>query len=94
MENKVGIRELKQNPSAVIARVKAGEDITVTERGEPVAKITSQQKSILDQLSDAGDLSIARGNLADFLKNSSATRVAQGTPSSEQMLTQTRGERL
>lgn len=90
----MGIRELKQNPSAVIARVKAGEEITVTERGEPVARLTSRHKSIFDQLSDSGDLSIARGNLEDFLKNSSATRAAQGTPSSEQMMTQTRGERL
>jgi prevent-host-death family protein len=50
MENEVGIRELKQNPSAAIARVKAGEEITVTERGEPVARLTCRHKSIFDQL--------------------------------------------
>lgn len=36
----VGIRELKQNASAVVARAAAGETITITERGRPVAQIT------------------------------------------------------
>jgi len=37
--DKVGIRELKQNASAVIRRVKAGDTVEVTERGQPVARI-------------------------------------------------------
>lgn len=40
MENSVGIRQLKQNASAVIARVKKGEALIVTDRGIPVARIT------------------------------------------------------
>ena len=36
----VGIRELKQNASAVVARAAAGETITITDRGRPVAQIT------------------------------------------------------
>lgn len=36
----VGIRELKQNASAVIARAAAGETITITDRGRPVAQVT------------------------------------------------------
>ena len=36
---RVGVRELKQNASAVLRRVKAGESVEVTERGEPVALI-------------------------------------------------------
>lgn len=35
----MGIRDLKQNASAVVKRVKAGEAITITERGVPVAKL-------------------------------------------------------
>lgn len=35
----MGIRDLKQNASAVVKRVKAGEVITITERGVPVAKL-------------------------------------------------------
>lgn len=36
----VGIRELRQNPSAVIARVERGAVIEVTHRGRRVARIT------------------------------------------------------
>lgn len=36
----VGIRDLKQNASAVVARAAAGEIITVTDRGRPVAQLT------------------------------------------------------
>ncbi|MGX5682895.1 type II toxin-antitoxin system Phd/YefM family antitoxin [Schumannella luteola] len=36
----VGLRELKQNPSGVIARAEAGETITVTVQGRPAALIT------------------------------------------------------
>lgn len=36
----VGIRDLKQNASAVVARAAAGEIIAVTDRGRPVAQLT------------------------------------------------------
>lgn len=35
----VGIRELKQNASEVVARAEKGETITITVQGRPVAKI-------------------------------------------------------
>ena len=35
----VGIRELKQNASAVVARVRAGDSLVVTDRGVPVARL-------------------------------------------------------
>ena len=35
----VGIRALKQNASAVIRDVASGEEVTVTDRGRPVARI-------------------------------------------------------
>jgi len=37
----VGIRELKDGASAIIERAEAGEPITVTRRGKPVAQIVS-----------------------------------------------------
>ena len=37
--NRVGVRELRQNASKVLARVKAGEVVDVTERGTVVARI-------------------------------------------------------
>lgn len=39
MERTVGVRELRQNLSKYLQRVKAGEDLAVTERGEVVARL-------------------------------------------------------
>lgn len=36
----VGIRELRSNLSQYVARVRAGETITVTDHGKPVAQLT------------------------------------------------------
>jgi prevent-host-death family protein len=41
MARTVGIRELKNNASRIIEQAEAGEPITVTRRGEPVATIVS-----------------------------------------------------
>ena len=35
----VGVRALKQNASAVVAEAAAGETITITDRGRPVAQV-------------------------------------------------------
>jgi prevent-host-death family protein len=37
-----GIKEVKNNLSRFLARVKAGDEILVTERGRPVARIVSE----------------------------------------------------
>lgn len=39
MADTVGVRELRQNLSKHLDRVKAGEDLLVTERGEVVARL-------------------------------------------------------
>ena len=45
MSETVGIRELKNGTSRIIERVEAGEPITVTRRGKPVARIISTATS-------------------------------------------------
>ncbi len=50
----VGIRSLKQNASAVVATAAAGEIVTITSRGHPVALLTPIPKSRLQELIDAG----------------------------------------
>jgi prevent-host-death family protein len=40
LEGAVGIRDLKAHLSACLARVQAGERLTVTDRGRPIAMIT------------------------------------------------------
>ena len=37
----VGVRELKNQLSSYLDRVKAGEEVTVTEHGRPIARLTS-----------------------------------------------------
>ncbi len=37
--NRVGIRALQQNASAVVARAAAGEIVEITDRGRPVARL-------------------------------------------------------
>ncbi len=59
----VGIRELKQNASAVVARAAAGETVTITDRGKPVAQIMPLSTSRLDQLIVAGLATPARGDI-------------------------------
>jgi prevent-host-death family protein len=48
---RVGVRELRQNLSVYLARVKAGDTLVVTERGQPVARLGPPPKaSIIDQM--------------------------------------------
>lgn len=38
-ESRIGIRELREDLSRVIRRVRAGQSLEVTDRGEPVARL-------------------------------------------------------
>lgn len=50
----VGVRELRNNLRSLLERVKAGEEVTVTEHGKPVARIAALRQSRLDELIEAG----------------------------------------
>jgi prevent-host-death family protein len=52
--SEVSIRTLNQETSKVLARVKSGEEIAVTERGEVIARITPASPGPLDPLISAG----------------------------------------
>jgi prevent-host-death family protein len=43
--NSVGVRELRQNASVLLRRVKAGEIIEITEHGTPIAKLVAVDPS-------------------------------------------------
>lgn len=50
---RVGVRELRQNLSVYLDRVKAGETLEVTEHGQPVAQLAPRPTklvSIIDQM--------------------------------------------
>jgi prevent-host-death family protein len=64
---RVGVRELRQNLSVYLDRVKDGERLVVTEHGQPVAELTplaSGSVSTLERLIAEGRARPAKGNLA------------------------------
>jgi prevent-host-death family protein len=61
----VGVRELRQNLSVYLDRVKAGETLEVTEHGQPVARLgpnPPKKLSIVDQMIADGRISPATGD--------------------------------
>jgi prevent-host-death family protein len=65
---RVGVRELRQNLSVYLRRVKRGERLEVTERGEPVAVLApiADEDDVLDRLERRGLLMRrATGSLAE-----------------------------
>ncbi len=62
---RVGVRELRQNLSVYLDRVKAGETLEVTEHGQPVATLgprAPERLSIIDQMIADGRATPARGD--------------------------------
>lgn len=63
--DEIGVRELRQNLSVYLRRVKAGESLEVKERGRRVAVLApvSAKASVLERLIVAGRATPARGDL-------------------------------
>lgn len=54
----IGLRELNQNPSKAVARVRAGASIVVTDRGKPVLRMVPEVEpdSLLHRRVTAGEV--------------------------------------
>lgn len=52
--SRVGVRALKQNASAVVAEAAAGAEVTITDRGRPVAQLVPIASTRLEALLAAG----------------------------------------
>lgn len=63
---RAGIRELKQNASAVVAEVAGGEIVTITDRGRAVAQLVPISSDRLAGLVEAGRARPPRRRLADL----------------------------
>lgn len=80
---RIGIRELKQHASAVLRRVAAGEEVEVTDRGRPVARIVPlPDGDAYGRLVAAGEVALATSSWrdiepADALPGKSLSRVLQ-----------------
>ncbi|WP_026257126.1 type II toxin-antitoxin system Phd/YefM family antitoxin [Actinopolymorpha alba] len=54
----IGLRELNQNPSKAVARVRAGASLVVTDRGKPVLRMVPEVEhpSTLQRMISAGEV--------------------------------------
>ena len=73
----IGVRALKQNASAVVADVAAGEVVTVTLRGRPVARMTAIVASRLEELAASGRARLALGDIAELPEPAEGPCLAQ-----------------
>ncbi len=62
------MRELRQQASAVMKRVAAGEVIEVTDHGHPIARIVPLRPGVLDQLVLEGRATEAKGSLLELVE--------------------------
>ncbi|MER3410235.1 MAG: prevent-host-death family protein [Thermoleophilia bacterium] len=63
---RVGVRELRQQASAVLRRVMAGETVEVTDRGRPVAVLLPLRRAGLEKLEEEGLVRPAEADLLDL----------------------------
>ena len=63
---RVGVRELRRQASAILRRVAAGETVEVTDRGRPVAILLKTMPNGLARLEREGLLRRAEGDLAEL----------------------------
>ena len=84
-----GIRELKQNASAVVAEVAAGETVTITDRGRPVARLVPIGEGSLSDLIEAGRARPARRKLSDL---GPAPRRPAGAPELSRLVEELRAD--
>jgi prevent-host-death family protein len=64
----VGVRELRQNLSVYLRRVKAGHTLDVRERGARIAVLAPAKgrSTVLERLIEAGRATAAKGDLLDL----------------------------
>ena len=64
---RVGVRELRRQASAILRRVAAGEAVEVTDRGRPVAVLLKTMPGGLARLEREGLLRRAQADLVDLV---------------------------
>jgi prevent-host-death family protein len=82
-QNRIGVREIRQEASIILARVEEGEEFIITKRGVPVARllpIDVDENALIEDMIANGDILEAEGNLWDLplptfkVKGKSATQ--------------------
>ncbi len=92
---RIGIRELRQHASRWVDKVKAGESLEVTDRGELVALLVPAQRQQVarDRLIADGSL-IPASNPGGLRDLPAARELAPGSPSTDDVLDELREDRL
>ncbi|MDR9396595.1 type II toxin-antitoxin system prevent-host-death family antitoxin [Pontimonas sp.] len=91
--NHVGLRQLGQNVSRVLERVKRGEVLVVTEFGKPIAKISPVgEPRTLEEAVEMGQVTPPTADLRDFLARGPLPS-ADGEPLSDILERMRRDER-
>ena len=84
-----GIKDVKNNLSRLLARVKAGEEVLITERGRPIARIVKEERGDKSVLAALGPL-IQKGLIAlpsrGILKEGITAVDVSGRPVSEMVI--------
>lgn len=92
--NEVGVRELRQNLSVYLDRVKEGESLRVTEYGRTVALLTPLPRTDMDVL----ERLVAEGKATPPTKSLKDIRLPKpgspGLPRGEDLLAEIREDRL
>lgn len=80
-------REMRNNSSEVLRRVERGEAFTITNRGEPVARLIPVQRNVLDELIAKGEVRMPTRSWADY----EPPERREGTAASAEILADIRG---
>lgn len=86
--DRVGVRELRRQASAILRRVTAGETFEVTDRGRPVAVLLKTMPTGLARLEREGLLRRAEADLLDL----APFRLPAGASPPSQLVSQGRAE--
>ena len=91
-KERIGIRDLGQNVSRVMERVKKGERLVVTEHGRPIAYLSPfSEDRTLEQMIADGDAIAPTKSFREFLKTPPI--VIEGPPS-EEILEELRADKV
>ena len=96
-ENTVGVRELRQNLSVYLERVKKGEALTVTDRGQEVAILRPMPKTndVIARLIAEGRATPAKRHIKDVIEKLRKTRRPwRGDKPLEEVLDEIREDRF
>jgi prevent-host-death family protein len=93
----VGVRELRQNLSRYLERVKAGETLTVTERGQEVARLVPSRPDIDPyylELAEKYGATIPKGDLLETIASLPPRRNPAPAGTTDAILAEDRRDRF